>query len=171
MDSSISKSLTIDGNASRGGDTPPVPIRVCIVSSCGGHLAEVRALSPAFEQMDYFFVLNDVARLPQEIARRTQYVRHSERDWLLLVNFFEAWLILRRERPDVILSTGAGPAVPFAAVGKLLRIPNVFIETVTRTQTPSLTGRLMYHLADKFFYQWPALARYFPKGTYGGSLL
>src|SRR6266853_1162966 len=102
-------------------------VKVCIVSSCGGHLAEVRALSPAFEQMDHFFVLNDHAILPPEIARRTQYIRHSERDWVTLINLFEAWRILRRERPDVILSTGAGPAVPFALVGKLLRIPSVFV--------------------------------------------
>lgn len=146
-------------------------IRVCIVSSCGGHLSEVRALSQAFEEMDYFFVLNDHAILPPEVAKRTQFIRHSERDWLLLVNLVEAWLILRREKPDVILSTGAGPAVPFAAVGKLLGIPSVFIESVTRIMRPSLTGRLMYYLADRFFYQGPSLQRYFPKGIYGGSLL
>ena len=70
----------------------------------------------------------------------------------------------------MILSTGAGPAVPFALVGRLLGIPSVFVETFTRISSPSLTARIMYRLAARFVYQWPALARYFPRGVYGGML-
>jgi UDP-N-acetylglucosamine:LPS N-acetylglucosamine transferase len=103
---------------------------------------------------------------------RTTFITHSERDWRFMVNLWEAFTILRRERPDVILSTGAGPAVPFAIVGKiLLRTKVIFIETITRTTGPSLTGRIMYRLADDFFYQWRALERSFPKGRYGGPLV
>ncbi len=50
---------------------------------------------------------------------RTHFIRHSERDWLFLVNLWEAARILSRERPDVILSTGAGPVVPFALVARV----------------------------------------------------
>ena len=60
--------------------------------------------------------------------------------------------------------------MPFAIVGKLLGVPTVFVETFTRISKPSLTARIMYHLADRFVYQWPALARYFPRGVYGGVL-
>src|SRR5437870_12797797 len=79
---------------------------------------------------------------------KTYFIRHSERDLLFVVNLFEAWRILRAERPDVILSTGAGPVVPFALVGRLLGIPTVFVETFTRISKPSLTARIMYHLAE-----------------------
>jgi beta-1,4-N-acetylglucosaminyltransferase len=144
--------------------------RVCIVSSCGGHLTEVRALRGAFERYEHFYVLNDRVLLPADMAGKTWFIRHSERDLLFFVNLLEAWRILRRQRPDVILSTGAGPAVPFALVGRLLGIPTVFVETFTRISTPSLTARIMYRLAARFVYQWPALARYFPRGVYGGML-
>lgn len=143
-------------------------MKICIVSSCGGHLAEVRTLRPAYEQYDHFYVLNDQILLPDDMKGRTYFIRHSERDWLFMVNLWEAWQILRRERPRLILSTGAGPIVPFALVGKLLGVRTLFIETAAQVTEPSLTGRVMYHLADRFFYQWKTLARHFPRGVYGG---
>ncbi len=145
--------------------------KICIVSSCGGHLTEVRALKSVYERYEHFYVLNDRALLPEDMKGRTYFIRHSERDALFLMNLWEAWKILRRERPSLILSTGAGPVVPFALVGKLFGIPGVFIETFTRVARPSLTGRIMYYLADKFFYQWEALGRFFPRGIYGGALV
>lgn len=145
--------------------------KICIVSSCGGHLSEVRTLKPVYESYEHFYVLNDRAILPEDMQDKTYFIRHSERDWLFFVNLFEAYQILCKEKPQLILSTGAGLAVPFALVGKLFRVPFIFIETAAQVTTPSLTGRLMYHLADKFFYQWKPLERHFPKAEYGGLLL
>lgn len=147
-------------------------MKICIVSSCGGHLTEVRQLRLAYETHNHFYVLNDQALLPPDMQGKTTFIRHSERDLLFFVNLWEAWRILRREHPDVIMSTGAGPAVPFALVGRyLFNCKVIFVETITRVQRPSLTGRLMYPLAHRFYYQWHSLASYFPKGIYSGPLL
>jgi beta-1,4-N-acetylglucosaminyltransferase len=147
-------------------------IKVCIVSSCGGHLTEVRALMPAYERYKYFYVLNDRVLLPHDMEKNTYFITHSERDWRFFLNLFESFIILRSERPKVILSTGAGPAVPFSLVARFLfgcRI--VYIETITRINSPSMTGRIMYYLAHDFFFQWEGLAKYFPRGRLGGPLL
>jgi beta-1,4-N-acetylglucosaminyltransferase len=144
--------------------------KICVVSSCGGHLTEVRALRPVYERHDHFYVLNERVQLPEDMEGKTHFIRHSERDWLFLVNLWEAWRILRKERPRLILSTGAGLAVPFALVGKLFRIPVIFVEISAQVIEPSLTGRIMYYLANRFFYQWKGLERHFPKATYGGLL-
>lgn len=147
-------------------------MKVCIVSSCGGHLTEVRQLQPAYEAFEHFYVLNDRIILPRDMEGRTYFIAHSERDWRFFVNLWEAWRILRRERPQVILSTGAGPVVPFAIVGRLFFGTRViFVETMTRVRAPSLTGRIMYRLADHFYYQWESLRSYFPRGEYCGLLL
>jgi UDP-N-acetylglucosamine:LPS N-acetylglucosamine transferase len=143
---------------------------ICIVSSCGGHLTEARALKQVYEQYKHFYVLNEKILLPKDMEDKTYFIRHSERDLLFFVNLWEAWRILRKERPRLILSTGAGPAVPFALVGKFFRIPIIFIEISAQVTRPSLTGRIMYYLADRFFYQWKTLEKYFPKGIYGGLL-
>lgn len=148
----------------------PNRIKVCIVSSCGGHLTEVRTLRPAYTRFEHFYVLNDRVLLPEDMTTKTHFVSHSERDLRVLVNLYEAWRILRKERPSVILSTGAGIAVPFAIMGRLLGVPTVFVETFTRVIKPSLTGRIMYYLAARLFYQWGTLRRAFPKGVYGGPL-
>ena len=147
-------------------------MKVCIVSSCGGHLTEVRTLLPAYARYSHFYVLNDRALLPADMEGKTYFIAHSERDWRFGLNLWEAVRILARERPQVILSTGAGPAVPFALVGRFLfgcRV--VFVETITRIQAPSITGRIMYRLAHDFFYQWESLAKYFPRGRLGGPLV
>ncbi len=147
-------------------------MKICIVSSCGGHLTEVRCLKPAYEPYEHFYVLNDTVKLPEDMQNRTFFIAHSERDWKFILNLWEAYKILRHEKPDVLLSTGAGPAVPFAIVGRLffgMRI--VFVETITRIESPSLTGKIMYRLAHVFFYQWKALGRCFPKARYGGPLI
>ena len=143
---------------------------ICIVSSCGGHLTEVQALEPLYHRYPHFYVLNDEVTLPQDMEGRTYFIQHSERDFRFIVNMWEAWKILRLERPRLILSTGAGPAVPFALVGKMFGIPTLFVETLTRVTSPSLTGRVMYYLADRFFYQWKPLGQFFPQGIYGGPL-
>jgi len=144
---------------------------ICIVSSCGGHLTEVRTLKPVYERYEHFYVLNAQVLLPEDMEGRTHFIHHSERDWWFVVNLWEAWRLLRRYRPHLIVSVGAGPVVPFALIGKLLGIPTLFVETFTRVRTPSLTGRIMYRLADRFFYQWSSLAPFFPKGVCGGPLL
>jgi UDP-N-acetylglucosamine:LPS N-acetylglucosamine transferase len=151
--------------------TRPDDQKICLVSSCGGHLAELRALRGAYEEFQYFYVLNDRIELSGDMPGRTYFIVHSERDVKTLWNLVEAFRILRRERPDLILSTGAGPAVPFALAGKLLGIPNVFVEISAQVERPSLTGRIMYRLADRFYYQWPQLERFFPRATCGGLLL
>lgn len=134
-------------------------------------MTEVRALKPIYGNHEHIYVLNDQALLPEDMKGRTIFIRHSERDLLFFVNLWEAWIVLRRERPSVMLSAGAGPIVPFALVGKLFGIPTVYIETLAQVVEPSLTGRIMYRLADKFFYQWKSLAPHFPRGVYGGLVL
>lgn len=147
-------------------------LKVCIVSSCGGHLTEVRRLKSAYEKYPHFYVLNDKAMLPADMRDKTHFIAHSERDWKFFLNLWEAYRILRRERPQVILSTGAGPVVPFAVVGRLLfRTKVVFVETITSVHSASLTGKIMYRLAHRFFYQWRTLSRVFPRGEHGGPLI
>ena len=88
----------------------------------------------------------------------------------MLTSFWEAWRILRRERPTIILSTGAGPIVPFALVGRFLQFRRSSWRVSTQVTETIGVGRIMYHLANRFFYQWKP-GPHFPKGVYGGPVL
>lgn len=147
-------------------------MKVCVVSSSGGHLTEIKSFYNIYKKYDYHYVLNYKVDLSQDMIGRTNFITHSERDLKLLINFVEAFKLIKKNKPDVILSSGAGPVVPFAIVGKLFYgCKVVFVETITAVEKPSLTGKIMYLLSDHFYYQWPSLKKYFPKGVYGGPLI
>ena len=76
----------------------------------------------------------------------------------------------RRKNPDIFISTGAGIAVPFFYIGKLLGKRLIFIESFTRINMPSLTGRLVYPISDLFFIQWDELKKHYPKAIFVGGL-
>lgn len=147
-------------------------VSVCVVSSCGGHLTEVRALQKAYAHYEHFYVINDRIELPTDMRGKTVFIVHAERDWKVVINFIEAFVILWRRRPTVILSCGAGPAVPFAIVGRyVFRATVVYLETITSVTRSSLTGRIMARVAHRFFYQWESLQRVFPRGEFVGPLI
>ena len=75
-----------------------------------------------------------------------------------------AWKVLRRERPDVLVSNGAGIALPFFWVGRALGIPLVFIEVYDRIDAPSLTGRLLFPICDRVVLQWEEQRAFWSEG-------
>jgi UDP-N-acetylglucosamine:LPS N-acetylglucosamine transferase len=79
--------------------------------------------------------------------------------------------VLRRQRPDVVLSTGAAVAFPFFVLARLLRIPTVYIEVYDRIDTPTLTGRLCRPFTSLFLVQWEEQRVLYPGAVVVGTLL
>ena len=71
----------------------------------------------------------------------------------LIINTKIAVRILKKERPDLIISTGAAVAVPFFWIGKLIGTKNIYIEVFDRINRPTLTGKLVYPVTDRFIVQ------------------
>jgi hypothetical protein len=69
----------------------------------------------------------------------------------------------------VIVTTGAGVAVPFAWVGRLFGAAVVYIESIARIDEPSLSCRLIIPVADRLYVQWPELLRALPRAHYVDS--
>lgn len=67
--------------------------------------------------------------------------------------------ILKKEKPDVLISTGALVAVPILYLGKIMGKKIVFVETIARIEELSLTGKLIYPIADCFIVQWDNLQK------------
>jgi len=144
--------------------------KVALVSSVGGHLTELLALRAAYEDLPHFYVFNDQTQFtpPDGIAVYT--VAHAERDARVLWNVLEFARIFQREKPTVMLSMGAGPAVPAALVARAMGIRVVYVDAVAATEKPTLTGRLMQPLADAFFVQWPSLLAKVKGSRHCGSI-
>ena len=75
----------------------------------------------------------------------------------LLRNLGLAWRVVRRVRPGAVVTTGAGVAVPFAWVGRLFGARVVYVESLTRIESPSLTYRLIRPVVSRTYVQWPEL--------------
>ena len=88
----------------------------------------------------------------------------------LVKNTFLAFKILRKEQPDIIISSGAAVAVPFFYLGKLFRAKTVYIEVFDRIDTPTLTGKLVYPVTDKFIVQWEEMKKVYPKAVNLGGI-
>jgi UDP-N-acetylglucosamine:LPS N-acetylglucosamine transferase len=79
--------------------------------------------------------------------------------------------MFRKDRPELVVSTGAGVAVPFVLLGWLMRIPTVFIEVYDRVDMPTLTGRLLRPFASVILVQWSAQLEAYPGAVLIGPLL
>jgi len=136
--------------------------KVLIVASPGGHLMQMLALEPAWSDAERTWVTlrsTDVEYLLQD---EDVIYGHgpTPRD---IGNFFRnlrlASRILREQDPGVIISTGAGLALPFFLLGRIQRRRLIYVESITRVEKLALTGRLVYPLADAFFVQWDSLSQ------------
>jgi UDP-N-acetylglucosamine:LPS N-acetylglucosamine transferase len=149
-------------------------MKVCLVSSSGGHLFQLHALKAWWQKVDRFWVTFQKADAASLLGGEKVYRAHgptTRNIKNLIRNFFLAFRILLKEKPDLIISTGAAVAVPFFYVGKLLGCRLVFIEVYDRVDSPTLTGRLVYPITDAFVLQWPEQKKYYPKGRLIGQLL
>lgn len=149
-------------------------MRVLLVCSPGGHLQQMLALEPAWRGFERSWVTLPGADVSSLLAEERVTLGHSPTNRSiknLARNAVLAWRLLRRERPDAILSTGAGLAVPFFIAARPLGIRAVYVESVTRTESLSLSGRIVYPLASGFFVQWPAVAERFKRARYEGAVL
>lgn len=145
--------------------------RTCWAYSPGGHLAELERATAGLRFLDRFDVTFAGGRPPLEPPRRSYHVCHPRRSpWRTLLNVGQSLLIVLRERPQLVLSTGADVAVPICVLARLLGARLVFIETAGELR-PSLSGRLVYPFAQLFIVQWPEKLVAFPRAVLARGLL
>lgn len=151
------------------------PLRVCLAGSGGGHVRQILDLEPAWSGHDYFFVTEDTA-LGHSLAEnhRTHFVPHYAAGQAKMhglftmlrgavANFCRSAAIMLDERPDVVVSTGAGAVFFALAWARLLGAHVVLVESFARFDGPSLFGRIASPLAHDVVVQSKALAAYYPK--------
>jgi UDP-N-acetylglucosamine:LPS N-acetylglucosamine transferase len=148
---------------------------MCFTASLGGHLEEIARLIEFGNQYDVFLVTEKGGFIELNVCRRVYHLSQINRKEVLFIPkfiniFFQSFSILWKEKPDYIISTGALVTFPICLLGKLMRKKVIYIESFARVDTASLTGKLMYRIADLFIVQWEELLEIFPKAIYGGGI-
>ncbi|MED3910371.1 PssD/Cps14F family polysaccharide biosynthesis glycosyltransferase [Peribacillus simplex] len=150
-------------------------MKICFAASSGGHLEQLMMLFPLMKKHDSFI-----------LTERTQYNFNSKnlkaydvtqinrREKTFIIKLFlliiESFVIFFKEKPDVVISTGALATVPICLLAKLFRKKLIFIESFSKISSPTITGRIMYRIADLFLIQWEELKKFYPNAIYGGGI-
>jgi UDP-N-acetylglucosamine:LPS N-acetylglucosamine transferase len=149
-------------------------MKICLAASAGGHLSELLRLRPVYEGKPHFFVTTRASALELLGVEATAYdVGWGNRKHLFLT--FKMVVrcigIMLKERPDVVISTGAAVGCILALTMKLAGGKVIWIDTISHTDYLTMSGRIIRPFADQFFVQWSDLADKYPGTTYVGSLL
>lgn len=149
--------------------------KVCLISSSGGHLEQIKQLKSVIEKYDCFYVVSRTKAteamkqkhyIVSDLKRTNKIVKVLRMTRMML----EQFRIFLKEKPDVIITTGAAVAIPMCVIGKKFHKKVIYIESYARMTTPNKTGQFIYKYADLFIIQWEALKKYYPDAVYGGSI-
>ena len=150
-------------------------VRICLAASGGGHLRQLLDLEPVWAAQDHFFLTEDTA-LGQSIARdhRSHFLTHValgqarlghpvQMMRAALRNLSESVRAIWVEKPDLIISTGAGAVFFACLLGKMRGARFILIDSFARFDRPSVFARIARPLADVTIVQSPALKAHWPK--------
>lgn len=150
--------------------------KICLVSSCGGHFMELIQLIPAVKEYD-FYILTEKNIASKSILEkyRHHYLIQQERKGIMFIfkfswNIIKSLCIFLKERPNIIISTGAGASYPTCKIANLFGKKVIYIESFAKINDKSKTGELVYKFADKFYVQWPEMLKVYPKAEYHGTV-
>lgn len=148
-------------------------MKICVTASSGGHFNQLLKLLPVLNKHKLFFVTPAFHMKNILNNYETYFVKNPGRNLLkFITHSIRSFFILLKERPDVVITTGAGLVVPICFMAKFIfRSKIIFIETFSRIDKPSLTGRIVYHISNLFIIQWKQLKKFYgDKAVYGGQL-
>ena len=145
--------------------------KICLVSASGGHFEQLSRLKPLLNKYEGFVVTERTDFDNNADYYVTQVGLGEEKFLIKTIKLFrETRKIVKKEKPDFVITTGTYISLPFMIYCKLHKKKFVYIETFARVSDTTKAGKFMYKYADLFIYQWEQLEEYYPKGIYGGSI-
>jgi len=135
--------------------------KILAVASGGGHWVQLLRLRPAFEGYDIAYVTVQESYAEQVDSSRfysiTDATRWSRWDLLKMVSQL-AWIVFK-ERPDIVMSTGAAPGVVALSIGKWFGAKTIWLDSIANVEKMSMSGERAKRVADLWLTQWEHLAK------------
>lgn len=133
--------------------------RVLAVASGGGHWVQLRRLAAAFAGCDVAYVTT-LAGYRADVSPARFYVVRDASRWnklRLVQSALQTLRIILKERPDVIISTGAAPGFLAVRIGKLFGARTIWLDSIANVDQLSMAGKKARKFADLWLTQWPHL--------------
>ena len=153
--------------------------RVLFISSTGGHLSELLRLEPLFNEYDYYIVTEkdlSTLNLKDKYGNKVFYVPYCTRSKIVSYLFLYSFLILKtiylfiKIKPEIIVTTGSHTVVPMCYIGKFFGRKIIYIETYANINKKTLTGRMIYPIANLFIVQWKSMLKLYSKAVFVGKM-
>jgi len=146
-------------------------VKICLISSSGGHYEQLRMLKRLEDKYDVFWVTEATDYMsPADYYLIQTGLKDKIYIIKMLRNTFKSLVIWIKEKPDYVITTGTMIALPMSFFAKIFNKKLVFIETYARVYDGTKAGKLMYKFADLFIIQWESLKEIYPNAVYGGSI-
>lgn len=154
--------------------------KVIFTCSSGGHLTEILKLEKLFNEYEYLLV-TEQTEVTEKLSGKynMEFLKYGSRFYffkyifVFLYNVFKCISIVLKFKPDTVVTTGAHTGGIMCYVAKILRPKTkiIYIESLAKTNSLSMTGNNVYKIADKFYVQWQSLADNYEKAEYIGRLM
>ena len=149
--------------------------KVLIAASSGGHLEEAMALKPLKDYYQTVLITEKTEYGFQPWQDRCYLMPQlNRRKWKYVLRypgvFVQTYRILKKEKPDAVLATGAMISFPALVLAKLMGIKTIFIECMFNVTNGTATGKLAYRFCDLFIVQWESMLQVYPKAVLGGRV-
>ncbi|WP_077623341.1 PssD/Cps14F family polysaccharide biosynthesis glycosyltransferase [Sediminibacillus massiliensis] len=153
-------------------------VKLCLASSTGGHLTQLLQLEELSGNYDTFWVSEKSETSKNLLKNKKKYyfIQQDRKQkafiFKFLFNIFNAIFILAKERPNVIITTGAGVVIPLCVFSKLINCKVIFIESFAKVDSPTITGKLLYKLKviNKTYVQSEKMLKHYETAVYRGTL-
>ena len=135
-------------------------------------MLQMLQLESVYKERERFF-LSFEREMSKEFSKKERviFITDSRRSpFRLIKNILQSFFIFLKEKPNIIIANGGGFVVPFCCIAKIFRKKIIFIESFSRIESPSWSGRLIHPFADLFIVQWKPVLKYYKKAIYGGSI-
>lgn len=149
-------------------------LKICLAASAGGHLTQLLKIADSWKEYDTFFITTSSVVKEKLKKYGNVYVTcesNREHPFKLIKVLMSCFRILLKEKPDVIISTGASVGCIVCVLGKLSGAKVIWIDSITNVERLSLSGRLVLPFANLFLTQWQKLSNKYPNVSYEGTLI
>jgi UDP-N-acetylglucosamine:LPS N-acetylglucosamine transferase len=149
-------------------------LKICLAASAGGHLSQLLKTADSWQAYETFFITTtEVVRNKLNRFGEVYVVGECNREHPLRVLkvFWQTLKAMRREKPDVVISTGAAAGCMACFLGKYMGAKVVWMDSITNVERLSLSGRMVRIIADLFLVQWPELVRRYDNVEYAGAVI
>lgn len=145
--------------------------KILAVASGGGHWIQLMRLNKAFDGCKVVYVSTHQGY--EKVVDGARFYKVSDGNrWSkmkLLKMALELRKIIRIEKPDVIITTGAAPGLFALLWGRLSGSRTIWLDSIANVEIISLSGRIVKAFAHFHLTQWEDLAS--NKSVFRGNVL